>query len=75
MSGGNAVRVNAQHRIALFAKERPQAVHPVQREQVLVCDDAVVRRFLDEDEWIMEVWARQNGTWRVVMAQVSHAKN
>jgi hypothetical protein len=61
-------------RLAALTKEKPQPVHAVQREQIRAYGDTVVRRFVDGDEWVLEVWVRQNGQWRVVAAQVNFAK-
>jgi hypothetical protein len=30
-----------------------------------------VRRFVDDNEWVLEVWMRQRGSWRVVATQVN----
>jgi hypothetical protein len=46
----------------------------VQHEQIRAYSDTVVRRFVDDGEWVLEVWARQDGEWRVVAAQVNFAK-
>ena len=61
-------------RLAALKLETPQTPHAIGHETVHVYSDAAVRRFLDEDEWILEVWVRQNGMWRVVAAQVNFAK-
>ena len=61
-------------RLAALKTEMPQPVHTVEREQIQTYGEAVVRRFLDRDEWVLEVWVRQSGSWRVVAAQVNFAK-
>jgi hypothetical protein len=61
-------------RIAALKREARQAPHAIGHEKVHVYGDAAVRRFVDEDEWVLEVWVRQNGSWRVVAAQVNFAK-
>jgi hypothetical protein len=61
-------------RIAGLERETPQAPHAIVHETVHVYGDAAIRRFVDEDEWVLEVWVRQHGTWRVVAAQVNFAK-
>jgi hypothetical protein len=61
-------------RLAALKAEKPQPVHTVQREQIQAYGEAVVRRFVDGDEWVLEVWVRQSGSWRVVAAQVNFAK-
>lgn len=61
-------------RLAALKTEKPQPVHTVEGEQIHAYGDAVVRRFVDGDEWVLEVWVRQSGSWRVVAAQVNFAK-
>ena len=61
-------------RLAALKTEKPQPVRRVEREQIQPYGEAVVRRFLDGDEWVLEVWVRQSGSWRVVAAQVNFAK-
>ena len=46
--------------------EEPQPVHTVQHEQIRVYGDTALHRFVDDDEWVLEVWVRQNGASRVV---------
>jgi hypothetical protein len=60
-------------RLTALKTEKPQPVHTVQREQIRAYGETVVRRFVDSDEWVLEVWVRQNGVWRVVAAQVNFA--
>jgi Domain of unknown function (DUF4440) len=62
------------NRLAALKIEKPEPVHVVQREETRAYGDTVVRRFVDGDEWVLEVWVRQNGAWRVVAAQVNFAK-
>ena len=61
-------------RLAALTTEKPQPVHTLEREQIQAYGEVVVRRFVDGDEWILEVWVRQNGSWRVVAAQVNFVK-
>ena len=61
-------------RVAALKTEKPEAVHAVQHEQIRTYGDTAVHRFVDGNEWILEVWVRQNGKWRVVAAQVNLAK-
>lgn len=61
-------------RLAALKTEEPQPVHTVEREQIQAYGEAVIRRFLDGDEWVLEVWVRQSGPWQVVAAQVNFAK-
>ncbi len=61
-------------RISALATEPYQAQRAVEAERIHMYGDAAVRRFIDGDEWILEVWARQQGGWRVVAAQVNSVK-
>jgi hypothetical protein len=61
-------------RLAQLGTEKPRPVPAVQQERLQRYGDTVVRRFLDDNEWILEVWVRQDGVWRVVAAQVNFAK-
>ena len=46
----------------------------MQHEQVRAYGETVAHRFVDDGEWILEIWVRQHGVWRVVVAQVNFAK-
>jgi hypothetical protein len=61
-------------RISALKAEKPQAVHSLQREKFQRYGETVVHRFVDVDEWVLEVWVRQDGVWRVVAAQVNLAR-
>jgi hypothetical protein len=66
--------ITKSDRLAALKKEKPQRVHAVQREQIQAYGETVVRRFVDGDEWVLEIWVRQSGAWRVVAAQVNLAE-
>jgi hypothetical protein len=61
-------------RLATLKAEKPQAVHALEHEQIRAYGETVLHRFVDVDEWVLEVWVKQNGRWRVVAAQVGVAK-
>ena len=61
-------------RLAALKAEKPEPVHAVQSEQILAYGETVVHRFIDGSEWVLEVWVKQKGVWRVVAAQVNFAK-
>jgi hypothetical protein len=61
-------------RISALASEPYQAQSAVEAERIHMYGDAAVRRFIDGDEWVLEVWARRQGVWRVVAAQVNLVK-
>ena len=61
-------------RLAALATEPPEPPHALGSEQIHMYGDAAVRRFIDGNEWVLELWARQKGQWRVVAAQVNLIK-
>jgi len=65
---------NKRERIAALKTEKARPVPAVQQERIQLYGDTVLHRFIDGDEWILEVWVRQAGAWRVVAAQVNLAK-
>ncbi len=65
---------NKTGRLAALRAEKPQAAHALRHGQIQAYKETILHRFIDIDEWVLEVWARQNGVWRVVAAQVNVAK-
>jgi hypothetical protein len=63
-----------QERLVALATEPHEPQRAAEAERLHVYGDAAVRRFIDGEEWILEVWARQRGAWRVVAAQVNRVK-
>jgi hypothetical protein len=61
-------------RLAALKTEKPEPVHAIEREQIQSYGESVVRRFADGNEWVLEIWVRQRGSWQVVAAQVNFAK-
>jgi hypothetical protein len=61
-------------RLAALKTEKPEPVHAIEREQIQTYGESVVRRFMDGNEWVLEIWVRQRGSWQVVAAQVNLAK-
>ncbi len=66
--------MNKVERVAALKTEKAEPVHALQHEQIRVYGENVLRRFVDGNEWVLEVWVRQNGEWRVVSAQVNFVK-
>ena len=66
--------MNKSERLAALKEEKPETSHGTEREQIRVYGGTAVRRFVDGNEWVLEVWVRQDGVWRVVAAQVNLAK-
>ena len=65
--------MDKKQRLAALATEKPEPSHAVRSEQTHVYGDTAVHRFVDGSEWVLEVWHRDNGVWRVVAAQVNFA--
>ena len=59
-------------RLASLKTEQSRPVPAIQQEHIQRYGDTVVRRFMDDNEWILEVWVRQQDAWRVVAAQVNY---
>src|SRR5262245_60193724 len=74
MVGPNGKLLTKAERLAQLKTEKPRPVPAVRQERIQRYGDTVVRRFVDDDEWILEVWVRQDNAWRVVAAQVSLAR-
>jgi predicted signal transduction protein with EAL and GGDEF domain len=66
--------ISKAERVAALKAEKPQAGHALKHEQVRVYGNTALHRFVDDDEWVLEVWVQQDGRWRVVAAQVNFAK-
>src|SRR5262245_47192630 len=63
--------MNKRERIAALKDEKPEESHALRNETTMMYGDTAVHRFVDGSEWVLEVWHRENGTWRVVAAQVN----
>jgi uncharacterized protein DUF4440 len=61
-------------RLNSLKNEKARPVSTLQQEQIHRYGDTVVRRFVDDNKWIFEVWVLQQGAWRVVAAQVNYIK-
>ena len=61
-------------RLALLKTQK--ATTPVPREQVQIkhYDDVFVRRSRTADAWVLDIWVKDAGVWRVVAAQLTTAK-
>jgi outer membrane lipoprotein-sorting protein len=66
--------MDKKERLAALKSEKPEPSHAVRNEHVHMYEDTAVHRFVDGSEWILEVWHRDNGKWRVVAAQVNFVK-
>jgi len=63
--------MNKSERIAALKVEPAEPRHEVKKETTHMYGDTAVHRFVDGTEWVLEVWHRENGIWRVVAAQVN----
>ena len=61
-------------RMAALKNEAPRPVAAVQKETIHRYGNTVVRRFNDDNKWILEIWVRKEGMWQVVAAQVNYIK-
>jgi hypothetical protein len=66
--------MNKQERLAALKGEKPEPRHALGHEVIHTYGDTAVHRFIDGSEWVLEVWHRENGVWRVVAAQVNFVK-
>ena len=66
--------MNKAERLAAMKAEKPELIHAVRHEQIRVYGNTAIHRFVDGSEWVLEVWVRQKGAWRVVATQVNIAK-
>ena len=66
--------MDKKQRLTALKLEEPESSHALRNEQTHMYGDTAVHRFVDGSEWVMEVWHRDNGAWRVVAAQVNFVK-
>ena len=68
------ILMNKAERVASLKAEKPESLHEIRQAQTRAYGNTVIHRFVDGSEWVLEVWVRQKGVWRVVAAQVNIAK-
>ena len=51
-----------------------QAATPLEHVQIKRYGDIFVRRFLTGGVWVLDIWVREPGGWRVVAVQATPAK-
>ena len=61
-------------RLANLKTQPPRPYVPRSREQNTARGDVVIARFFSGGLWVLEVWARETGTWMVLTSQVTIAK-
>lgn len=69
----NGTLLNKAQRLAQFKTQKPARRTPPQQIQVKHYADAYVRRFLGDNGWVLEVWTKDGGKWRVAAVQVTPA--
>jgi hypothetical protein len=69
----NGTFMNKADRLAQLKTQKPVRRSPPQQEQVKHYEETFVRRFLGDNGWVLEVWAKDGGKWRVVAVQVTPA--
>jgi hypothetical protein len=60
-------------RLAQLKTEKPVRRSPPQQEQIKHYGETYVRRFLGDTGWVLEVWTKDSGRWRVSAVQVTPA--
>ena len=61
-------------RLVNLRTQTPRPYVPRSREQNTQRGDVVIARFFSGGLWVLEVWARESGTWMVLTSQVTTAK-
>jgi hypothetical protein len=69
----NGTMLNKADRLAQFKTQKPRRRSPPQQEQVKHYSETFVRRFLGDNGWVLEVWTKDGGKWRVSAVQVTPA--
>jgi uncharacterized protein DUF4440 len=60
-------------RLAELKTQKPMRRNPPQQEQIKRYGETFVRRFLGDNGWVLEVWNKDGGKWRVSVVQVTAA--
>jgi len=61
-------------RLALLKTQMPTTPLPREQVQIRHYDDVFVRRSRIADAWVIDIWVKDAGVWRVVAAQLTTAK-
>lgn len=70
----DGVMMTKAERLAQIRTQKPTAFRPRIREHVARYGDAYVARYLDDGKWILELWVREDGRWKVAAVQVTTVK-
>ena len=74
MVGPEGQLMTKAKRLAALKAEKPEPIHEVKHEQLRMYGSTAIHRFVDGNEWVLEVWVYQHGKWRVTAAQVNFVK-
>ena len=61
-------------RLGNLRTQTPRPYVPRSREQNERRGDVVIARFFSGGLWVLEVWTRETGSWKVLTSQVTTAK-
>lgn len=61
-------------RLANLKKQTPKPYIPRSRERNEPHGDVVMARFFSGGLWVVEIWGREAGAWKVLLSQVTTAK-
>ena len=61
-------------RLQNLKSQKPRPYIPRSNEQNTQRGDIVIARFFSGGLWVIEVWAKEAGTWKVLASQVTTAK-
>ena len=70
----DGILMTRAERLALLKTQKPTT--PVPRDQVQTkhYGDVFVRRSRTPDAWVLDIWVKEAGVWRVAAAQLTTAK-
>lgn len=71
--GEDGRMMSKAQRLAELKKQKPGPFVAPTQEQVNRFGDTVLRRFRAGDIWVLDVWVREQGSWRVAAVQVTTA--
>ena len=61
-------------RLANLRKQSPKPYIPRSRESNEIRGEIVMARFFSGGLWVLEIWGREAGAWKVLLSQVTTAK-
>ena len=70
----DGVMMTRAERLTQFKAQKPSPFEPRTRETVTRLGDVYVARYLSGTIWVLEVWTREGGSWKVAAVQVTTAK-